>query len=34
MTLECDQCGIKVDSKGHLGGGIVCFDCAEERRKE
>ena len=29
----CDECGVRVSSTGFLGGGIVCHECAEARRK-
>jgi hypothetical protein len=32
--MKCDSCGIKVDSKGYLGGGIVCKTCAKLKRKD
>jgi len=25
---DCDTCGVKVSTKGYLGGGIVCHECA------
>ena len=30
---SCDECGVKVSSKGYLGGGIVCHECATAKRK-
>ena len=30
---NCDTCGVTVSTKGYLGGGIVCHDCAEAKRK-
>lgn len=32
--VTCDECGVKVDSTGYLGGGIVCTDCAEAAREQ
>jgi len=32
MTTNCDTCGVRVSTKGYLGGGIVCHDCAEYKR--
>jgi len=32
--MNCDTCGVKVSTTGYLGGGIVCHDCAEAKRKE
>jgi hypothetical protein len=29
----CDTCGVRVSTKGYLGGGIVCHECAEAERK-
>ena len=29
----CDTCGVTVSTKGYLGGGIVCHDCARAKRK-
>lgn len=29
----CDTCGVPVSTTGYLGGGIVCHDCAEDKRK-
>jgi len=29
----CDECGVPVSTTGYLGGGIVCHECAEARRK-
>lgn len=33
-TMKCDSCGVKVSSKGYLGGGVLCNDCAEKRVEE
>lgn len=30
----CDDCGVRVSTTGYLGGGIVCRDCARERRED
>jgi hypothetical protein len=30
---NCDTCGVRVSTKGYLGGGIVCHDCSEYKRK-
>lgn len=30
--VSCDECGVSVSSKGYLGGGIVCHECAEAKR--
>lgn len=30
----CDDCGGRVSPTGHLGGEIVCPDCARKRRAE
>ncbi len=27
----CDTCGVKVSSKGYLGGGIVCRECSSAK---
>lgn len=32
--MNCDECGVKVSSKGFLGGTIVCKECARKRRGE
>ncbi|UXF50241.1 hypothetical protein 7865G3C7_20 [Haloquadratum phage sp.] len=32
MSVHCDTCGVRVSSKGYLGGGIVCSDCCEAKR--
>lgn len=32
--MKCDQCGVKVDSKGFLGGTIICKECARKEREE
>jgi len=29
----CDTCGVRVSTKGYLGGGIVCHDCAQDKRE-
>jgi len=29
---DCDTCGVRVSTKGYLGGGIVCHDCSEYKR--
>jgi len=29
----CDSCNVKVSTSGYLGGGIVCKECAEAKRK-
>jgi len=29
----CDTCGVRVSTKGYLGGGIVCRECCEAKRK-
>jgi len=31
--VNCDTCGVTVSTKGFLGGGIVCHDCAEDKRE-
>jgi len=31
--MNCDCCGVKVSTKGYLGGGIVCHTCSEHKRK-
>jgi len=31
--ITCDTCGVRVSTRGYLGGGIVCHDCAEDKRK-
>jgi len=28
----CDKCGVKVSTRGYLGGGIVCKTCAKAKR--
>jgi len=33
MTTDCDTCGVRVSTNGYLGGGIVCHDCSEYKRK-
>jgi len=30
---SCDSCGVPVSTKGYLGGGIVCKECAEAKAK-
>ncbi len=30
--VNCDYCGVRVSSKGYLGGGIMCKDCSRARR--
>ena len=30
---NCDTCGVTVSTTGFLGGGIVCHECAEAKRK-
>ena len=30
--MNCDTCGVPVSAKGHLGGGIVCHECARAKR--
>jgi hypothetical protein len=32
--MNCDSCGVRVSTKGYLGGGIVCHECAEAKRKD
>jgi hypothetical protein len=32
--VNCDSCGVRVRSQGYLGGGIVCNECAEAKRKD
>jgi len=32
MTEHCDTCGVRVSTKGYLGGGIVCKDCSRAKR--
>jgi tRNA(Ile2) C34 agmatinyltransferase TiaS len=32
MSVHCDTCGVRVSSKGYLGGGIMCKDCSRARR--
>lgn len=27
----CDSCGVRVSTKGYLGGGIVCHECARAK---
>jgi len=29
---NCDTCGVRVSTKGYLGGGIVCHTCSEYKR--
>lgn len=31
--ITCDECGVRVNSSGYPGGGIVCHECAEAKRK-
>jgi len=31
--MNCDTCGVRVSSKGFLGGGIVCHECSELKNK-
>jgi tRNA(Ile2) C34 agmatinyltransferase TiaS len=31
--VSCDTCGVPVSSTGYLGGGIVCKDCAKDKRE-
>jgi len=31
--MNCDTCGIRVSSKGFLGGGIVCKQCTRDKRE-
>jgi len=31
MSKHCDTCGVKVSTKGYLGGGIVCRQCASAK---
>ena len=31
--MNCDTCGVRVSTKGYLGGGIVCHTCSEHKRK-
>jgi len=33
MTTECDCCGVKVSTKGYLGGGIICHTCSRLKRE-
>jgi len=33
MATTCDECGVPVSTSGYLGGGIVCHECAEAKRK-
>jgi hypothetical protein len=28
---NCDTCGVKVSTKGYLGGGIVCRQCSNAK---
>ena len=30
---SCDTCGVKVSTKGYLGGGIVCKTCARAKNQ-
>ena len=30
---DCDTCGVRVSTTGFLGGGIVCKDCATDKRE-
>jgi hypothetical protein len=30
---NCDTCGVTVSTRGYLGGGIVCRECATAKRK-
>jgi len=30
---QCDVCGVRVSTKGYLGGGLVCHDCAQDKRE-
>jgi len=30
---NCDTCGVRVSTKGYLGGGIVCKECARDKRE-
>lgn len=32
--MTCDDCGVRVSPTGHLGGPIVCKDCAEEIKEK
>lgn len=32
--MNCDSCGVRVSTKGFLGGGIICHTCAELKRKD
>jgi len=32
--MNCDSCGVKVNSSGFLGGDIVCTTCAKLKRKD
>jgi len=32
MSVHCDTCGVRVSSKGYLGGGIMCHECSDARR--
>lgn len=29
----CNTCGVRVSTKGYLGGGIVCHTCSEHKRE-
>ena len=29
---DCDTCGVRVSTRGYLGGGIVCHECCEAKR--
>jgi len=31
MSKHCDTCGVKVSTKGYLGGGIVCQQCSSAK---
>ena len=31
---NCDECGVRVSTKGYLGGGIICHECARARRED
>ena len=30
---NCDTCGVKVSTTGFLGGGIICKECATDKRE-
>lgn len=30
---DCDTCGVRVSTKGYLGGGIVCHTCSQHKRE-